>query len=170
MGWVNPTGFVDSGSVWTDETLAYDDNTGTFAYVNVPSGWCDYLELTIGAITCDKVQLWVDIVNTQVTTIEVDVHYNSAWDNIYSGAIVTGSFQEYAIGSQQSVTAMRVRFFSTKVNRQADIYEADFNEITGPQLGWNKLQYTSEPPTPNAWNQLKRDTGTGFKKLLYAGE
>jgi len=42
---------------------------------------------------------------------------------------------------------------------------------TGPTPGWNKLQYTSEPPTPNAWNQLKRDAGTGdYKKLLFEGE
>jgi len=32
---------------------------------------------------------------------------------------------------------------------------------------YNKLLYTSEPPTPNAWNQLKQDSGTGWKKILY---
>jgi len=40
----------------------------------------------------------------------------------------------------------------------------------GPSPGWNQIQYTSEPPTPNAWNQLKQDAGTGWKKLLYEGE
>ena len=38
---------------------------------------------------------------------------------------------------------------------------------TGPSTGFNKLVYTSEPPTPSAWNQVKRDTGTGYKKILY---
>ena len=166
MGWISPTGFVDSGDVWTGETLAYDENTATFAYISLPSGWGDYLELTTAEVTCDKVQLWVGIVNTQVTTIEVDVFYNSGWDNIYSGAIVIGSFQEYPIGSQQSVTAMRVRFYATKAARQAEIYEADFNEV-GVSPGWNKIFYTSEPPTPNAWNQVKREAGTGWRKLLY---
>jgi len=37
---------------------------------------------------------------------------------------------------------------------------------TGPS-GWTKLVYTSEPPTANAWNQLKQDAGTGWKKLWY---
>jgi len=41
---------------------------------------------------------------------------------------------------------------------------------SGPTPGWYQLQYTSEPPTPNAWNQIKQDTGTGWKKLLYEGE
>ena len=129
-GWVSPTGFVDGGSVWTSETLAYDEDTLTFAYVNCPSGWSDYLELTVAEITCDKVQLWMGRVNTQVTDVEVDVYYSSAWDNIYSGPIVVGSFQEFPIGSEQSVTAMRIRFFASKASRQADIYEADFNEVS----------------------------------------
>lgn len=166
MGWISPTDFVDSGNVWTDETLSYDENTLTFAYVSVPSGWCDYLELTTTATTCDKVQLWVGRVNTQVSIIEVDIFYNSAWDNIYSGVIIVGSFQEYPIGSQQSVTAMRVRFYATKANRQAEIYEADFWEV-GITPGWNRIEYTSEPPTPNAWNQVKREAGAGWKKILY---
>jgi len=50
-----------------------------------------------------------------------------------------------------------------------DYYDEHYS-AAGPQPGWNKLAYTSEPPTPNAWNQLKREAGTGFKRLLYAGE
>lgn len=38
---------------------------------------------------------------------------------------------------------------------------------TGPTTGYNKLFYTSEPPTPSAWNQVKRDAGSGYKKILY---
>jgi len=39
---------------------------------------------------------------------------------------------------------------------------------TGPTLNaYNKIFYTSEPPTPNAWNQVKQEDGTGWKKLLY---
>lgn len=38
---------------------------------------------------------------------------------------------------------------------------------TGLTTGFNKLVYTSEPPTPNAWNQVKREAGTGWRKLLY---
>jgi len=32
---------------------------------------------------------------------------------------------------------------------------------------YNKLLYTSEPPVPNAWNQLKQEAGTGWRRLLY---
>lgn len=44
-----------------------------------------------------------------------------------------------------------------------------YNAPTGA-AGWTQILYTSEPPTPNAWNQLKVDTGTGWKKLLFQGE
>jgi len=40
--------------------------------------------------------------------------------------------------------------------------------VAGPE--YKKLAYTSEPPTPNAWNQLKQEAGTGWKKLLFEGE
>jgi len=148
MSWVSPTGFVDSGNVWTDEPLAYDGNTVTFAFVAVPAGWCDYLELTIAQILCDKVQLWVGIVNTQVTIIEVDVYY-LAWYNIYSGVIVTGSFVEYAIGSEELVTAMRVRFSSTKANRQAEVYEAEFNDTSALIKTTQYLAGADCPPFPH---------------------
>lgn len=37
----------------------------------------------------------------------------------------------------------------------------------GVPPGWNRLEYTNEPPTPNAWNQVKREAGSGWRKLLY---
>lgn len=41
----------------------------------------------------------------------------------------------------------------------------------GPSTGWNKLQFASEPPTANAWNQAKDDGVTGgWRKVLYEGE
>jgi len=58
-GWVSPTGFVDG--VWTDESLAYDEDTGTYAYGAVPKGgWSGYIEFSIDAIDCNKVRAWVN--------------------------------------------------------------------------------------------------------------
>lgn len=37
----------------------------------------------------------------------------------------------------------------------------------GVTPGWNRIEYTNEPPTPNAWNQVKREAGTGWRKLEY---
>lgn len=130
-GWVSPTGFVDGGSVWTSETLAYDEGTGTYAYADaLKSDWTDYLELTHAALDCDKVQLWVDHDIANINQIQVDVYYSSAWHNIFSDAPSWGAWQEHTIGSTQSVTALRVRFFSTKASTGGcRVHEADFNEV-----------------------------------------
>jgi len=169
MAWISPTGFVDGGGSWSDETFAYDENTVTYAVETIAvAGWGNYLELTHSALNCDKVQVWSSY-QASVDLIEVDVYYSSAWDNIYSGACTTGQYVEYAIGSEQSVTAVRIRYHITKKNRWVGVNEADFNEVSvGPTPdAYNKIFYTSEPPTPNAWNQVKQETGTGYHKLLY---
>lgn len=171
MGWISPTGFVDGGGTWNSENLAYDENTGNYAYEDIGSiGYGNYIELTLGsAIDCDKVQIWSERSAANVDTIDVDVYYNTAWNNIYSGALTISIFVEYAIGSTESVTAVRIRYSTNKKSRQARICELDFNEVSaGPQ--YKKVAFASEPPTPNAWNQLNRDVGTGWKRIKYEGD
>ena len=138
MAWSSPTGFVDGGSVWAAEALAYDEDTGTYAYASaIKNGWTDYLELTHAALNCDKVQLWVYNTIANINAIEVDVYYSSAWYNIFSGAPTWGAWQEHAIGSTQSVTALRIRFYSTKASAGGcQVMEADF---------WEEEE---EPPPP----------------------
>ena len=135
MGWVSPTGFVDGGGTWSSEALAYDENTGTYAVETIVSaGWGNYLELTHLAINCDKVQVWSSY-QANIDLIEVDVYYSSAWYNLYSGAVTIGQYVEYAIGSTQSVTAMRIRYHTTKRNRWVGINEADFWEVSAIPTG-----------------------------------
>ncbi|MQY78922.1 MAG: hypothetical protein GH151_06970 [Bacteroidetes bacterium] len=50
----------------------------------------------------------------------------------------------------------------------SDINEYDL--VAPPPAGWRKIAFETEPPTPNAWNQLKREVGTGWKKLLFEGD
>jgi len=46
--------------------------------------------------------------------------------------------------------------------------EWNVDYTTGPILNaYNQILYTSEPPTPSAWNQVKQEAETGWKKLLY---
>ena len=125
--------------------------------------------MTHAVVDCDKVQLWSGRSTGNITEIEVDVYYGSAWHNIYSGAGSFDDWVEYPIGSTQTITALRARYYTDRKNRQARLHEADFWEVVaGPTPNaYNKLAYTSEPPTPNAWNQVKQEAGSGWKKLLY---
>lgn len=134
MGWVKPTGFSDPGGTWTDETLAYDGNTSTYAYTSVPkSGWSGYLELTIAAISCDKVRGWFNENIPNISNFELDVFYGGSWVNIHSGEPTYGTWVEFPIGSTQTVIGMRFRFYSTKSGSDAGrCHEAEFNEVITP--------------------------------------
>jgi len=128
-GWVSPTGFVDG--VWTDESLAYDEDTGTYAYGAVPKGgWSGYIEFSIDAIDCNKVRAWVNEGIVNVSNWEVDVYYSGAWNNIFTGSEpLYGQYVEFPIGSTESVTGMRLRTYSTKAaSAGALVYEVDFDE------------------------------------------
>lgn len=129
MSWISPTGFVDGGGTWTDEALAYDEDTVTYAVETIAAvGWGNYLELTHAAIDCDKVQIWSSY-QANVDLIEIDVYYSTAWHNIYSGTATVGAYVEYPIGSTESVTALRVRYSVTKKGRWVGVNEADFWEV-----------------------------------------
>jgi len=130
VSWVSPTGFVDGGGVWTDEVNAYDEDTVTWAFaLSQKDAWNDYLELTHAALDCDKIQIWADRSSVVIKSIEIDVYYSGAWNNIFSDTPDWGQWQEHLIGSMQSVTAMRVRFYATAGGRAARVMEADFNEV-----------------------------------------
>jgi hypothetical protein len=124
--WISPTGYVDPLGNWQSETNAYDDNTGTYAYISVPgSSWSSYLELTHSDITCDKIRYWISRQNAAIDLVEIDI-YNGGWVNVYSGA---GTWQQWAnvSFSETSVTKLRFRFHnSNSQSRQARVYEADF--------------------------------------------
>lgn len=83
MGWVNPTGHNDPSSTWSNETLAYDNDTNTYASTTVPkSGWSGYLELTIASVSCDKVRGWFNEGLPNISDFEWDVYYSGSWHNI----------------------------------------------------------------------------------------
>jgi hypothetical protein len=68
---------------------------------------------------------------------------------------------------------LRLRFHITKTDADEPIRvtQAEFEcPDAGVSPGWNKVQYTSEPPTPNAWNQIKQSELGGWEKILYDGE
>lgn len=90
-----------------------------------------------------------------------NIWYTCHWEGQWALGFGSG-----AQGNQEYEIQLVCITYSNSAICQTSITTA----ATGPPPGWNKLLYTSEPPTPNAWNQLKRDAGTGWKKLLFEGE
>ena len=71
-------------------------------------------------------------------------------------------------------TALRLHFTpdpGSGTNDEIHVSWAEFEVPTaGPTPGWNKIAYTSEPPTPNAWNQVKQTGSSGWVRIDYEGE
>lgn len=133
--WQSPTGFVDPGSEWDDEAQAYDEDTGTRASrLSVPaSGWTDFIELTRASLSCDKVRFWAHYYDGYIDTVDIDLYYSGGWHDLYEGAYTHDNWTEKAIGSTQTVTAMRLRFYNDYSSAQnCRFYEADFNQVGVP--------------------------------------
>lgn len=164
MGWVKPTGFSDPGSTWTDEALAYDGDTGTYAYTSVPKGgWSGYLELTRAAIQCDKVRGWFNEGIVNVSNFELDVYYGGAWHNIHAGEPTYGQYVEFPIGSTESVTGVRFRFYSTKTDSDGgQCCEAEFNEVSGGVTYYQNVGEGAIAPTGDISKMTSKDMGGGI--------
>jgi len=130
--WVSPTGYNDPSSDWVNEANAYDDATGTYAESNDQGS---YLELTISAIACDKVRIyavrWHDFSSSEYDPdIDIDVYYDSAWHNIFSGTVTKNTWITKSIGSTEAVTKARVKCNDgLAALDQIRLKEFDFNSV-----------------------------------------
>jgi len=125
--WVLPTGFDDPGGVWSTETNAYDNDTGTRASCSVPpNSWSNYLVLNHSVIICSKIRYYIGRSQTDLSQVQIDI-YNGSWVNVYSGA---GTWETYTNVSftGTSVTQMRFRFYNSHgvQSRTAYVYEGHF--------------------------------------------
>lgn len=161
MAWVSPTGHV--ASAWTFETRAYDDDLETVA-----SGTSEtvYLTLTHSAINCDKIRVYAaDRSNSTYydPTLSIDVYYSAGWHNIFVGSITKQTWVEKAIGSTESVTAVRMKL--TNGARQYHyVYEVDFWEAaTAPTVTIQAV--SSIEDTTATGNGNITDTGNGICDL-----
>ena len=131
--WVKPTGYVDPDNHWGCEEKAYD-NSITYpnvAQITSPQGWSSFLELTHAAMGCSKVRFYALYDVSYITSIDIDVYYNGAWHDVYEGVFTSLSWVEKAIGSNQTITAFRFRFYCPDAGgANCDLYEVDFFQET----------------------------------------
>ena len=132
-GWVTPLGFVDSGSEWDDEEEAFDGAAvpGSSTSTNLSATtWSSYLELEVPEVTnCTKVRFYAGNFGSHLN-IDIDLYYNSQWNNLYEGSYVDQEWVEKAIGSTQAVTAMRIRFYNTHTSAVLiEVNEAHFWDV-----------------------------------------
>jgi len=131
--WVSPDTMVPSG-FWNNEDNAKDGNTATFA--SEISGFMadEWLEGRLDSgIECDKVRVWVSEesrgVEHDADRCDIQVYYDAGWTEIATNVTITKlSWKEFAIGSTESVSRMRIQCDDDRWTFR--VYEMQFNDTT----------------------------------------
>ncbi|MCK4321991.1 hypothetical protein KAX08_05705 [candidate division WOR-3 bacterium] len=129
--WVSPTNFNDPDSKWTNEGNAYDDDASTYAgsAFIASKSWGKYIELTISAITCDRVRISANYSTSFISKVSADVYYGADWHNIYEGIFNDLEWTILRMDTSRSITKMRLRFYNNRTTSYpAFLYEAHFGK------------------------------------------
>lgn len=108
MQWISPVAHNDPDSKWDNETRVYDGNPETYALDEglEPQG---YLELLLNEdVLCDKVKLTVfGLIGGEFRNADVviDVWFNEAWNNIFTGTLTKDVEYELDINHYQYVVS-----------------------------------------------------------------
>lgn len=139
MSWISPTGYNDPSSDWSNETNAYDDDTGTKA-TSTGSGWSGFLEFEIsGGFLCNKVRFYAEV-QYAPRDIDIDAYYDDGsgwgvdWHDVYQGSFTALAWVEKSF-PLQTVTKARIRFNNT-ISGQRLLYEFDFWKVEPSAPGY----------------------------------
>ena len=156
--WISPTGFVDSGGTWINEANAYDTDTNTLSYCPVQrDSWGDFLEVTHAGVYCDRVKYWANLSSGDTFLINLDVYYNGAWVDLYSGTLAALQWVEVELGGIYEVTSARVsmKYSNGGAIAQQRLHEFYFGAIDTKIA---RIAFSSDPfdSTPT-WSDVSSD-------------
>lgn len=156
-GWVSPTGNNDPDGNWVNETNAYDDELGTYAYhyhdINDVDGqWSSWLYLTISSITADAIRFYAK--STDIDIADIDVYRGGVWTGVYYADFADKAWVQ-ANFAQGAVTQARVRFHVDANNKGMywELYEFDFRKVSlnAPTLAWTgEANYVADGVDPES--------------------
>ncbi len=126
--WHAPDGFEDTMSKWSDEALAYDGNTGTYAYVaQNGNAWCDWCNFTFSKpiLNASLFRIWW---SKQVGATPFSVHvkaYGVGEETLVYSLIAQDQYVEVPV-TLSPITYLAIRFqgqtvvtFNIQVNELA---------------------------------------------------
>ncbi len=113
--WRSPDGFIDGGEVWSDEALAYDGNTGTYAYVHQNgNAWTDICKFTfsVNVTNCTKIRIWVSIepLLADFGDLDVRVWHGASFELIFTETCEVGGYVEGIVSVEDEIDAISIRF------------------------------------------------------------
>ena len=127
MAWTNPSGYTANG--WSSPENSIDGNTGTSASYDCPTSGSPYLETSFSAVNVDSVRVYTSRQNSQLTTLDIDVYYNSTWNNVYSGTPADSDYVTQSLGGTYSCTGIRVRGTASAGTRDLYIHNIEYNTV-----------------------------------------
>lgn len=154
-----PNSHADPDAQWSNETNAYDDNTGT---PSDSSSEVSYLELIPTApIVTDAVRIYACDwdVGCNNADLDIDVYDGTSWTNIHSGNITMGMWNTITF-TPQYVTEARIKGNQNGFTHR--IYEFDFFV--------DDLSVTATGFTSDSYDVIANADGSDLKIYIDASE
>jgi len=113
--WIFPDGFTDISGSWTDESLAYDGDTGTYAWVLQNSNaWGNRCNFTFSTdvTNCTKIRIWISsAADADIGDLDVRVYDGIGGSEIVISSKKTeGQYVEANVTTCHTVNYMDIRF------------------------------------------------------------
>jgi len=130
--WVNPDTMTDS-EFWNNEDNAKDGSIETYAAETSGVVADEWLEAKLDSgIECDKVHVWVSEETKgreyDANNCDIQVYYDAGWHEIATDVTITKlSWQEYAIGSTETVIKMQIQCDDN--GKTFRVYSMQFNQV-----------------------------------------
>lgn len=107
------TSHADSESGWNNEANAYDENLSTAADTNsmARDSWSEALELIVTSTNCTSVAYYSYGLAPRMI-LELSAYYDSAYTQVYQGAVESKGWHTHDLVSAQDVTKMKVRYYN----------------------------------------------------------
>ncbi|MHC4800297.1 MAG: hypothetical protein ACYTF1_26955, partial [Planctomycetota bacterium] len=132
--WTSPDSHNDPDSEWSNEANAYDGDTGTKSQnVVSPETWSGYLELLLTTpMVVDKIRHYSDYSAGGVNSIDIDVYYEGAWQNLYQGTFADQEWESRDMpDGAKTVSKARVRYYNVHsgLGATASLFDFQFGEV-----------------------------------------
>lgn len=149
--------FIDITTEWATPTSGpancIDDDTATYSEEDVSAGqWSSWYTFNHTPIDrCYGMRYWATRENSLVDDIDIEMYYNSTWNEFWYGESWGASWKERYMAEPQTVTGLRWRFHngagSTKWGRLHEIdYQGEKPEVTatGVSSGEHNITVTAD--------------------------
>jgi len=107
----------DTPTYWEQAEKAYSGAVGGATRWRATAGWLEWFTMNIAATNCNQVR-WNNVLEqlstgaAQGMLTQVEVYYSGGWHQIWNRSVLTTGYI-YAYFAEQSITAVRMRFYKT---------------------------------------------------------